>query len=90
MPSMVSVMLDWFTELLPGDGSIRIFDNSEETSIIAIQGPKSMEIVSQVLGEHNKVGKVQMPRNQSKQPLCGGLDTRNGIYRGARCGDFCP
>ena len=57
--SMVSVMLDWFTELLPGDGSIRIFDNSEETSIIAVQGPKSMEIVSQVLGEHIKVGRFK-------------------------------
>ena len=57
--SMVSVMLDWFTELLPRDGSIRIFDDSEETSIIAIQGPKSMEIVSKVLGDSNKVGRFR-------------------------------
>ena len=57
--SMVSVMLNWFTELLPSDGSIRIFDDSEETSIIAIQGPKSMEIVSKVLGESNNVGRFR-------------------------------
>lgn len=57
--SMVSVMLDWFTGLLPSDGSIEILDSSEETSIIAIQGPKSMEIVSQVLGDSNIVGRFK-------------------------------
>ncbi|MFL2979150.1 MAG: aminomethyltransferase family protein [Candidatus Thalassarchaeaceae archaeon] len=57
--SMVSVMLDWFTELLPSDGSISVVDNSEETSIIAIQGPKSMEIVAKVLGDSNVVGRFK-------------------------------
>ena len=47
--SMVSVMLDWFTELLPSDGSIKILNDSEETSIIAIQGPNSREIVSHII-----------------------------------------
>lgn len=57
--SMVSVMLDWFTELLPSDGSIKILNDSEETSIIAIQGPKSREIVSQVLGHSNNVARFK-------------------------------
>ena len=57
--SMVSVMLDWFTELLPSDGSIKILNDSEETSIIAIQGPKSREIVSQVLGHSNNVARIK-------------------------------
>ena len=77
--SMVSVMLDWFTELLPGDGSIRILDDSEETSIIAIQGPKSMEIVSQVLGDSNNVGRFKCQDISQNNLSVEKLDSRNGI-----------
>ncbi len=57
--SMVSTMLEWFTDLLPSDGSIRIVNDSDETSIIAVQGPRSREIISRVLGDSNNVGRFK-------------------------------
>ena len=55
--SMVPVMLDWFTSLLPEDGSITIEDLSDETSILALQGPASSRIISEVIGEDNSVNR---------------------------------
>ncbi len=53
--TMVKVVMDWLESHLPGDGSIEIEDLSSETSIIALQGPNSGEILQDVLGRGNVV-----------------------------------
>lgn len=53
--TMVRVVFDWLSELLPEDDSISIEDLSEKTSIIAIQGPKSEQVLNQILGKENCV-----------------------------------
>ena len=53
--SMISTMFDWFSNHLPSDNSIIIEDISEETSILALQGPSSKEILTKVLGVENAV-----------------------------------
>ena len=55
--SMISTMWDWFNSKLPRDGSVRIKDLSSETSIIALQGPESVSILRDVLGEDNNVSR---------------------------------
>ena len=55
--SMAPVMLDWLTSLLPDDGSISIEDLSERTSILALQGPLSESILTDVIGDDNAVGR---------------------------------
>lgn len=57
--SMVETMLTWLTDLLPKDGSVKIVNDSTDTSIIAIQGPKSRQIIADVLGEQNNVGRFK-------------------------------
>ena len=54
---MISTMWDWFNSKLPRDGSVRIKDLSSETSIIALQGPESVSILRDVLGEENNVSR---------------------------------
>ena len=55
--SMISTMWKWFNSKLPKDGSVRINDMSNETSIIALQGPESISILRDVLGEENTVSR---------------------------------
>jgi len=55
--SMISTMWEWFNSKLPSDGSIKINDFSNETSIIALQGPESVSILKNVLGEGNVVSR---------------------------------
>jgi aminomethyltransferase len=57
--SMIGVMWDWFQKFIPTDGSIRIEDESEHTSILALQGPNSKEVLISVLGEVNHVGRFK-------------------------------
>jgi len=57
--SMVSTMWEWFSQNLPDDGKIEIEDLSRETSIIALQGPSSSQIIADVLGENNLVGRFK-------------------------------
>ena len=57
--SMVSTMLVWFERHLPDDGSVIIHDESEGMSIIAVQGPKSGEAISRVIGENNRIGRFK-------------------------------
>jgi aminomethyltransferase len=52
-------MWDWFRGLLPDDGSVTLVDLSAETSIIALQGPASTEILGSVLGEVNRIGRFK-------------------------------
>ena len=53
--TMVKTVMDWLSSNLPADGSIVIEDLSEQTSIIALQGPKSGKILEDVLGDGNDV-----------------------------------
>lgn len=57
--SMIQTMWDWFSGLLPDDGSVTIVDLSAETSIIAVQGPAAMDVIAEVLGEENRVGRFK-------------------------------
>ncbi len=54
--TMASRMLAWLSSLTPDDGSIEIEDLSDDTSIIALQGPLSEEVITAVLGPENVVG----------------------------------
>ena len=47
--SMIDVMWKWFQGNLPSDGSVKIENLSPDMSIIALQGPKSKQILSAVL-----------------------------------------
>ena len=53
--TMVKVVMDWLTSNLPTDGSVVIEDLSNQTSIIALQGPNAGKIVEYVLGKENAV-----------------------------------
>ena len=55
--SMAPVMLDWLSSLLPEDGSIAIQDMSDRTSILALQGPMSERILTDVIGGDNAAGR---------------------------------
>lgn len=57
--SMVPTMWKWLTELLPKDGSITIEDLSGDTSIIALQGPNSAEILTAALGDSNRISRFK-------------------------------
>ena len=57
--SMIQAMLNWFNKHLPGDGSITVEDLSEATSILALQGPASPEVLAEVLGSDNVVGRFK-------------------------------
>jgi len=57
--SMVETMFGWLSSLLPSDGSVKIDDLSDGSSIIALQGPKSGEALSAILGEDNVVGRFR-------------------------------
>ena len=65
--SMIDVMWDWFTSHLPDDGSIILENLSQDTSIVALQGPKSKEIITDALGEDSHVGRFkwkEIPENK--------------------------
>ena len=53
--TMVKVVFEWLSSNLPSDDSIVIENLSEETSIIALQGPNSGKILKDILGDENDV-----------------------------------
>ena len=57
--SMIDVMWDWFQKYLPKDGSIKIENLSDNTSILALQGPLSKDSLISVLGEENHIGRFK-------------------------------
>lgn len=67
--SMIGVMKEWFSKFLPESGVITLEDLSEQTSILALQGPFSEKILSEVLGENNAVSpfKAQAISDNSMQ-----------------------
>ena len=60
--TMVSTVRDWLSHNLPMDGSIEIDDLSEQNSIVALQGPKSGKILTDLLGEENNVQRFRCQR----------------------------
>ena len=57
--TMIGTMLNWFTDLLPEDNSIELENLSNETSILALQGPATPAILSDVLGMENVPGRFK-------------------------------
>jgi aminomethyltransferase len=53
--TMVKAVMDWLSSNLPPDNSISIEDLTNQTSIIALQGPNSGKILEDILGEDNDV-----------------------------------
>ncbi len=53
--TMVNTVMAWLSSHLPSDGSISIDDLTDQTSIIALQGPNSGMVLNEVLGEENDV-----------------------------------
>ena len=57
--SMIDVMWDWFQRFSPGDSGITIENLSPQTSIVALQGPKSKDYLDAALGEGQHVGRFK-------------------------------
>ena len=57
--SMIDVMWSWFTQHLPQDGSVAMENISDETSIMALQGPNARAILDAALGSGQHVGRFK-------------------------------
>lgn len=66
--TMIDIVYNWLSKHLPDDGSIEIEDISHETSIIALQGPKSSIILEEILGPINNVRRFRCQEIQ-ENPL---------------------
>ena len=53
--TMVKTVMEWLSSHLPADDSISIDDLTDQTSIIALQGPESGKVLNEILGEENDV-----------------------------------
>ena len=69
--SMIDVMWEWFQGNLPSDGSVKIENLSPDMSIIALQGPKSKQILSAVLGMDNHVGRFKWQNIENQLSVSG-------------------
>ncbi len=65
--SMVGAMWEHFQKYLPADGSVTIENLSDETSILALQGPNSPAILADVLGEENVIARFKGQAIRSNQ-----------------------
>ena len=57
--SMIPTMWSWFQKHLPADGSVVIEDLSDDTAILALQGPTAGTIIEVVLGPENAVSRFR-------------------------------
>ncbi|MBJ99559.1 MAG: glycine cleavage system protein T [Euryarchaeota archaeon] len=57
--SMIEVMWDWFHDNLPEDGTIKLENLSEQTSILALQGPNAKKALISTLGVENHIGRFK-------------------------------
>ncbi len=57
--SMIDVMWTWFTKHLPADGSVTMENLSDDTSILALQGPEAKAILDAAVGEGQHVGRFK-------------------------------
>ena len=65
--TMVSIVFDWLSTNLPSNGSVKIEDLSQETSIIALQGPKSGAVLEEILGSENRVKRFRCQEMASNE-----------------------
>lgn len=65
--SMIDVMWDWFQACSPEASGVSIENLSPETSIIALQGPKSKEHLDHAFGEGHHVGRFRWGRLANNQ-----------------------
>ena len=77
--TMVSVMLNWLSALLPEDNSISIENMSDKTSIIALQGPQSSNVIGEVLGSKTPLEDSHVKKLWT-QTRHFWMDTGDGIY----------
>ena len=56
---MIDVMWAWFTKHLPADGSVKMENLSEETAIMALQGPHAKATLDAAFGEGQHVGRFK-------------------------------
>ena len=87
---MVPVMWDWFSSLLPEDGSISLQDLSPATSIIALQGPNARNLCESVLGQNNHVGRFKWSKINENQLGVGGWIQGTGYTGEAGYEIFIP
>ena len=57
--SMIGPMKSWLKSKLSSDNRIKIVDESPHTSIIAVQGPKSPDVISKILGKNNTINRFR-------------------------------
>ncbi|HII26780.1 MAG TPA: glycine cleavage system aminomethyltransferase GcvT [Candidatus Poseidonia sp.] len=57
--SMIDVMWSWFTQHLPTDGSVSMENLSDETSIMALQGPGARDALDAAMGDGQHVGRFK-------------------------------
>ena len=57
--SMIDVMWSWFTKHLPSDGSVNMENLSDETAIMALQGPDAQAILDAAFGDGQHVGRFK-------------------------------
>lgn len=57
--SMIDVMWAWFTKHLPDDGSVTLENLSENTSIMALQGPLAKDFLASAMGDGQHVGRFK-------------------------------
>ena len=81
--SMASTMLDWLESHLPSDGSISILDQTKGISILALQGPESINVISSLLGKGNAVGRFKCQQIVGNELGIGGWIQGTG-YTGER------
>lgn len=60
--SMIDVMWAWFSKHMPTDGSVSMENLSDETSILALQGPDAQAILDRALGDGQHVGRFKWRR----------------------------
>ncbi|NDB94472.1 MAG: aminomethyl transferase family protein, partial [Euryarchaeota archaeon] len=81
--SMVPIVRDWLTSLLPKDGRVKITDLSSDTSILALQGPNAPAIIENTLGQGACPGRFKCQELHENSPGITGWIQGTG-YTGER------
>ena len=81
--SMIPIVRDWLTTLLPTDGGVTITDLSKDTSILALQGPNAPTIIDNALGEGAYPGRFKCKELHKNSPGITGWIQGTG-YTGER------
>ena len=88
--TMVKTVMDWLSSNLPTDGSIVIDNQTDQTSIIALQGPNSMDILKDSLGEENAVQRFRCQEIMENEMGISGWIQGTGYTGEKGCEIFLP